>query len=794
MQSAEEQIRYSDKKEGVITCFLSMVLLLILSLVSVTLESARVAGIRFLTESYTGMARDSVMAGYSSVLFDRYHVFSYNAAASAPAEVREELKSQTEYYINRNLQSGSDMLWEPMLEEVRITACKMLADEDGKLFREAAAEYMKYRGASAMVEQLLSSLGVFQGAEETMKLMETKAETEEALAEIDECILELFEYVDGFLRDETGIRQNIWGKVKIKRHFVKKLFCKEAAAENTQINHATLLEAVQSYYLDPQEQFDSMRGYLDDFDAAQMHLEEIMERLAELDTDGFFTNPAVELERSVLEAEQLFFIGKLQFASQRYQSMLRNWKTVVKGCRSAAEDALEVIEEIRSKQESLIGKVLQYEEQLLEAARWLDVSLYENLWSGLTMMKRYVDLETEGAETIIDIDRMEESLRKNKDILTCIETAIGEDAEEEDKTSLDARDLLEEMEEEMSGYTHEGLCFDYSEIHLEAEGESPVESFGSLLLCGVAELVLKDSGEVSQTALTGGGLPSVLRNASASESSCSSGTMVLPGIGNSGISPVMQMINANNPFSGVVGWIGRESAEVLERVLFLSYLSGHFSNYETEERAESVLEYEQEYILCGNRRDSVNLYEVISRILLVRIIFNLIHVLGDAEKCSLAKETALGLLGVTGLPILVSVMKYLILFVWASEGALVETAAILHGKKLSVIPSKEDFPVHFSELLLMSKSKIQQKAETLSEPEGFGFGYSEYLMMFLLLQDEKTQSMRALDLIQENLALEEPGFLVSQLVHSFTAQAEYRLAELFTALPFSRRRTGGYVF
>lgn len=794
MQSAEERTRYSGKKEGVITCFLGMVLLLILSLVSVTLESARVAGARFLTESYTAMARDSVMAEYSSALFDRYHVFAYNAAASGSSDIREELKVQTEYYINRNLQSGSNMLWDPVLEEVQITSCKMLTDEDGNLFREAAAEYMKYRGVSAMVEQLLASLGVFRGAEETMKLLETKAETEEALAEIDTCILELFEYVDGFLRDETGIRQNIWGKVKVKRYFVKKLLYGEATAENTQINHAMLLEAVQSHYLDPQEQFDSMREYLDDFDAAQIRLEEITEKLAKLDTDGFFTNPAVELERSVLEAEQLFFVGKLQLASHRYQSTLRNWKAAVKGCRSAAEDALEVIEEIRSKQESLAGKVLQYEEQLLEAAGWLDASLYEDLLSGLTIMKKYVDLETEGAEMIVDIDGMEESLRKNKRVLSHIESAIGEDAEEEERMSADAKELLEEMEEDMSGYTQEGLCFDYSEIHLEAEGESPVESFGSLLLCGVAELVMTDSGEMSQTALTGGRLPSVLWNASVSESGCSSGTRGLSGIGNSGASPVLGMINANNPFSGVAGWIGKEGAEVLERVLFLSYLSGHFSNYETEERTGSVLEYEQEYILCGNRRDSVNLQEVISRILLVRIIFNLIHVLGDAEKCSLAKETALGLLGVTGLPVLVSVVKYLILFVWASEGALVETAAILQGKKLSVIPSKEDFPVRFTELLLMSKAKIQQKAETLSEAEGFGFGYSEYLMMFLLLQDEKTQSMRTLDLVQENLALEEPGFLVSRLVYSFAVNAEYRLTELFTALPFSKRRTGGYVF
>ena len=76
---------------------------------------------------------------------------------------------------------------------------------------------------------------------------------------------------------------------------------------------------------------------------------------------------------------------------------------------------------------------------------------------------------------------------------------------------------------------------------------------------------------------------------------------------------------------------------------------------------------------------------------------------------------------------------------------------------------------------------------------GVAFGYEEYLMLFLLLQEKESQSMRALDLIQKNVELEESGFRVTQQVCSFMVQAEYLLPELFTALPFSKRRTGGYI-
>lgn len=793
MQSVGRQVQSSVNKDGVITCFLSLILLVLVSLVSVTLESARVAGARFLVRSYTRMAEESVMAGYSGALFDRYHIFAYNTGEKTPLEVREKLKTQTEYYINRNLQADNKMLWAPVLQEVSIRSCEVLTDREGEAFREAAAEYMKYRGTAMLVENLFSSLGVFQGAQETMELMEEKAETEEALAQIDECILELFESVDGFVRDENGIRKNLWGKVKIKNNFVKKIYLGEPTQETLQINHSGLWDAVKESYLNPQEQFERMTGYLDECDTAQEQLVQIAERLAELETEGFFENPAAEVEQALLETEQLFYIGKLQFAWQRYCSELRSWKAAATGCKTATENALETLVEIREKQTSVVGKVLQYEEQLLAAAKWLNPSLYTDLNKGLATMKRYVDLETEGAECIVDVDRMEDSLLKNQAVLNGVVGQIGEDAEEDNRSVESARTLIAEMENRMIGYTHAGLCFDYSEIHLEAEGESPMEDFQSLLLGGIAELLLEDTGVVSEAVLSVTGLPSVMGMAAMPSIKGSSKSLSWMDAKTTGMSSVLGFVNDNSPFAGVVGWIGKAGEEALERVLFLSYLSEHFANFEEQNEAETVLKYEQEYLLCGERKDALNLYEVMGRILLVRVVFNLIHVLSDAEKCGVARETAMGLLGVTGLPILVSIMKFFILFVWASEGALVETAAILQGKKLAVIPTGEDFPVRFSELLLMSKAKILQKAERIPQKEGFAFGYSEYLMLFLLLQDKKTQSLRALDLIQENLALEEPGFCVSGLVCTFIAKAEYLLPELFTGLPFSKRKTGGYI-
>ena len=791
MQSVERQIRFSVKSDGVITCFLSLVLLLILALVSVSLESARVAGARFLTENYTRMAQESVMAEYSGALFDRYHIFAYNSRAGTAEGIRRSLAAKTEHYINRNLQAGNRMMWNPVLQDVSVGNYDLLTDKNGDVFRMEALKYMKYRGASLLIEKLLNSLGIFQGAQETVRLLETKAGTEEALAEIDVCILELFEAVDGFVRDEAGIKQNIWGKVKIKNNFVKKILTEKPTPQSAQINHPELFEAIHEHYVNPKNMFQYMSVCIRDCQEAQEKIELINQRLAELGTKDMLKNPELKLEQTVLETERIICFGEVVVAKQKYWGELRSLKSLVSGSQGAGKKALATIEVILEKQKLAESKVLQYETQLMDTVKWLDSSMYEELKEGLKIMKQYVGLEVEGEERVIDIESVKKTLMENDVVLSQMLRVIGETVDEDGEIENENK-RIQELAALVSAYSHDGLAFDYSGMHLKAEGENPTQSLSNLLLGGIASLVLGDSASVSQAELVGIELPSRMINVMQTEKHFSNGSMNWMDATEFGVSSALATICKSSPFAEVTEWVVKEGGELTERVLFLSYLTEHFSNYVEQAEQESALLYEQEYLLCGDIKDSSNLYEVVGRVLLVREIFNLIHVISDGEKSGLAGEVALGLLGATGLPILVSVMKFLILFVWATEAALVETAALLQGKKVAVIPTGSSFPVSFSELLLMSGERIRQKAEGLSGQGGFSLGYSDYLMLFLLLQKEDVQIMRALDLIQENLMLEEAGFRVGQQVCRFSVQAEYLLPELFTSLPFSKRRTGGY--
>lgn len=805
MRLVEKPIPSSDNQDGVITCFLCLILLIILSLISVTLESARSAAGRFFAESYTRLAADSVMAAYSGALFDRYHIFAYNSRSATDTGAETVLERRIEYYINRNLQAENQMLWEPVLQKTDTLEFERLTDENGAVFRREAIEYMKYRGASIVIDRLLESLGVFHGAEKTTKLLAVKAETEESLAEIDRCILELFESVDGFVRDETGIKQNIWGKVKIKRQFVKKLFSGEVTAERVQINHAGLFEAVKEHYVDPADVFLRMEKALTDYETAMKQAEALQEQIMNLAASaGEVPNPALGLQLAALNAERALWLGEAEIAGVKYWDEFYEWKSMIKGCKEAGEKALISLEKIRQRQELAKSKVLQYEDEVLTAAGWLDDGLQKELTQGLQTMKHYVGLDAKGEERLIDIERMEKTLTENVALLFRVLAQMEKTGAFSDTFAEEGKQLLSEMRKELKAYSHDGLCFDYSGLKLKAEGENPVQDFRELIVAGIAGLMLPEETVLSEKQIMLTELPSRLygnidRNAEHSGEGRSFERLGIEEIdgmsGEQGTAGLLNSMTQNSPLAGIGEAVRTEGEALLERVLFLSYLAEHFDDYETDSVQEAAMEYEKEYILCGNASDTENIYEVIGRILMVRIVFQLIHVLSDTEKCSIAGEAAMGLLGVTGLPVLVSILKFVILFVWATEAAVIDTAAILRGKKISLMPTKEEFPVSFPELLIMSKARIQQKAELYKEKgRSPAFGYSEYLMLFLLLQKEETQCMRALDLIQENTSLEEPGFRVRELLCSFRIRVEYLLPELFTKLPFSKKKTGDFIY
>lgn len=787
-----------DKREvsASITVYLTLVLLLVLSLVTVTLEAALTAGGRFMAESISRLAADSVLGGYHTGLYERYHIFGLPS---------EDISNSLVKYARENLDYGGAFLWKLDVMGATVDETAALTDYRGELFRKQAVEYMEFKGVSLVVERLLDSIDLFEKADKTTGVLNAKAETEEEVAKIDECVLELFELVDGLRCDGTGIKQSFTGKIKVAGSFAKKLFIGTPTQESMKVNHPDLFAALSEHYTNPllllntiEEEGNRYLFYLKEIAFLEEQIEMLMRGEADFiaaretakeaengDTAaGTKTGTAATGEEKTESPKLLEMIAfrleaeakKMEYAVCsvdayfRYELARNELQNLLNGCRKTTEDALSTIAEIEVRQKVAQSKVWEYEGILTSAAEWMDAEFGQELNQGLGLMKEYVGEDVEGKERILDFSKCGETLEHNRVILNrVVNQDLSVPMPDTENTWKEAVQILRYQFPE---YSHEGLEFDYSKMKLKASGQSPMESLSSLIKGGVGGLILGDL-PVSEKWFGIMDLPSFGKDSEQSDE---------------GAEDLLSAFDQGSPLQGIQELAAEGISALGEKLLFLTYLTDHFSDFRSGASGDTVLEYELEYILCGKTADTENLSSFLFRILLVRLLFCLIHVLSDSEKTNKAQGLATGLLGFTGLPMLISVMKYLILFLWAAEGAMVETAAIIRGKKVAVLPTKTNFPVQFEEMLFMSKPLIQSKAENRKDDTGIRLGYQEYLLFFLLLQKEELQNYRAMDLIQINLAAVQEDFRMKNMLYGINLTLEYDMPSVFTQMFAIRQR------
>jgi hypothetical protein len=212
---------------------------------------------------------------------------------------------------------------------------------------------------------------------------------------------------------------------------------------------------------------------------------------------------------------------------------------------------------------------------------------------------------------------------------------------------------------------------------------------------------------------------------------------------------------------------------------------------ETDTRKPTVLSYEQEYLIAGNKNDKDNLSSVITRIILLRTLFDFISVLGNKEKIKEAKLTASALVGFTGLYILVVLMQTLLLILLAFSEALVDTCAILEGKELPVF--KKKFEMGVNDMFMLNREYIKQKADGISnDSRGIKLGYQDYLKIFLFFKDKEKTSYRCMDLIQENIRLNyDENFNMQNCLFGFNSRVDFTIKSKFITIPHIQKYIQG---
>lgn len=817
------------KLEGFVTVFLSLVLLLILSLVMTVIEGARIKTAEVIAERAFHTAMDSVLAEYYGPLMKEYHILGLDTGYGDKTPKDEELTERMTEYISYTIHPGRNLAYDDKelfgitLDSVSINNKTGLTDYQGELFLNEAVMYMKYRELGLGAEAFLSKMSLLEEPKKVSVLYEEKSKVEEELVAIDEGILQLMKLLDGIATTRKGLAVNKDGNLKTVPAFVKKICYGTPTMEKVEINNSSIFQTLRGLYSDPTEDFTSM-------DLCLNRVEELLKRIDELELQAEETDALISQAEEVLsgltaslseikdnkEAENSIK-SSMEEVEDRLNNLNRQMGEIINervACEQERNDCLEQIEAAMNKlfyltntlmpilieAYEVLDRIIEtakkadplietYEQSLYRDKEGIGKDIYDGLKEGLQELKRYQTDNKEG----YDFPLMMEILKQDQKILadTAEQLMNGEQAFYRQEYR-GARECFSRAAIIMASYRIDGLKINYSTLVTERKSEQDhLGRIGSLLEEGITGLVI-DPESISDLVLTDELLPSDIQALAAPEENTFSFSSLFSG---------MKIGNKNTGMGTLFGSFGDYSLaslareafnEAAEQLLFQAYLKEHFYWYSADQeelkaRKPSALSYEQEYLIAGKSSDKDNLESIILRIILIRTILNFTSILGDKTKWKEAKAIASTLVGFTGLPILVAITQTILMILLAFAEALLDTCALLMGKEILLFKKKLEYG--FADLLLLNRAGIRAKASSIKqEGKGLAFCYPDYVQLFLFFKSKKDLSYRAMDLIQENIRIRyEDNFTMQNCIFGFEAYGVFHMTPKFTALSFVKK-------
>jgi hypothetical protein len=818
------------KAEGSITVFLSLVLLLILSLLLTIIEGARVNTAKVFAERSLTTAMDSVLAEYYGPLWEEYHIFGLDTGNGTLSERKDIITDKMKDYMSytfdpyKNLdatvcRNGTE-LYNITVDELSIQDQTMLMDYHGKIFINQAVEYMKYKELGEGLEQLLEKMSMLESPKKVSMVYEKKQKVEEELVEIEEGILELMELLDGIKTSKKGIEISKAGSLHIVNFFIKKICPNEITQNNVGINQESIFHSLKDNYINPLDKLNSIDEAFLNLEETILQIKEVQKeyeilllrhseaevkhrelnsleetndvKAQKLENSNLIISLEEQLEKSINQKEEL--TEEKQRNISAITSLNIELTNTINKIKPLINSASSHIDNIIKRLETTEPLIKGYEDLLNSEKENLEEDIVVNLQNDLEKIKRYTVLDNTG----YNFSEMKQILNHNLSVLTQTASMLEQGSLylQQEQYQL-SRESFIAAGNSIQKYQIKRLTLDYSTLVLEKkEKRDPLGKMEDIIKSGITGMVI-DPDTISEAALTVNPLPSEIAALDEMDENIIDRfttffQKVVIGRQNSGMGELFGSFGSD---ADIMTLMENGLNAIAEQFLFQEYLKEHFETFpkegeNTSVRKPSALTYEQEYLIGGQSSDKENLSSIISRIIFLRTILNFVSILGDKTKCSEAELAAAALVGFTGFPILVSITKTLILLIWSFDEALVDTSALLMGKKVPLL--KKEISLQFPELFILNRTTIEQKASSYSQSKELSLSYQDYISIFLLMKNKKDLSYRSIDLIQENIKLRyEVPFQMNHCLFGYQIRAGFMIPPKFSSVSFVRRILDG---
>ncbi len=196
--------------KGSITVFLSMIMMVIISTVTVSVESARLACTRLLLKQAGGYSIKSVFADYYVPLFKDYGLMFLDVTYGGSENVVTE---KYDGYLSYNLNPGKGRLERRSFfytaEILNIEAEDIIyaVEGGGKIVKRQIYDYMKYKLPANFAENFLAQYDYITHADKLKQFFEQLGEIEDELKDIDELVLEINNITDKIREHELRVSE-----------------------------------------------------------------------------------------------------------------------------------------------------------------------------------------------------------------------------------------------------------------------------------------------------------------------------------------------------------------------------------------------------------------------------------------------------------------------------------------------------------------------------------------------------------------------------------------------------------
>lgn len=787
--------------KGSVTVSFALVFVILFSFIVSFFEMASYVARASYHASAALLATENYFGEYLRPLYEEYHIFAREESEGDKIVSRagEIIGADVAYMTEKR--EGERSLLLRSGAEFEVTDAKMLTSDGAVGFYGQAVTAMKYRGALEVTQVLSEISGVTEQAEKHLEVAAAKAEADSAYGKVEERILHLIGLIDGV--DIVRYEKFLDGKgVLFQKDAYVKYFCTTPAVASLYFDRTEVYRAFLENYENPCDTLENLAMRAENL-AREIEIRRADEVVCRSELARLRGKKAIKktekerVKEALNEVKEQYRsvvleIGVLTLAGNKKEELteLRKQEGELKKTR----DALEEEETRLEKEEKALEKEIkewEAEETWLESLERSHKKSVDNLDEEETTFveqaERVREICDEACQYVEEIEKEIKTAVKAKatceTVLDSVQPIVGEEAVNSYREALKAYEVYEDLDgynfpgmkqtllenksvlwnirkqdvraevnslrnaaknwraskKTVQNYSFAGLKLDYGERSLAGDLYDGVES---LISEEVADgfLGFLTEKEVSEKVLDTSELPSGFYY----EEDEALSVFSLLGTDMSGIFEEMQeLLPEGSAVSSAIGGITNP-------ILFQSYLFTHFSNY-LEENAEGVLSYELEYLVEGKDSDEENLSAVAMRLCVIRTVLHFVSLYSDSERKVPVEQAALAACGAIGLPALKSIVVFLLLFVWALEEAMIDTAAFLQGKRLLLYPGKDGGSLALPDILRFSKTFILEKAGEKENAKGLAMGYREFLHLFVFLTPETERSYRALDLIQENM-------------------------------------------